>query len=266
MCKPSKQAIAHAFSSKAATYEEFAHWQKESVDHIINFLGYLHPARGTWLDVGCGIGLLEKSLPREHQPERIICSDIAAHTLQHIALLKMPCTLCSLRMDVDFLPFRRPSFDVVIAASVLQWSIDLAAAVEGLASLIAPNGYLIFCVLGDQYLQELRETRRHFGVQDPVSFASVKKISAVLGHSGLRLIASRHIKKTKRFASPLALLKNLTAIGATALGNQPARIRSIPAFSRKYRELFGDATSIPATLDMIVGFAQKQACFSPSTR
>lgn len=91
------------------------------------------------LELGCGNGWLSSQLAK--LPEAWVCGlDFYSPELTQAVRLFSSPNLMFLAADIFSAPFRRPTFDVIVLASVIQYFPDLAALLHALLPLLKPGG------------------------------------------------------------------------------------------------------------------------------
>jgi ubiquinone/menaquinone biosynthesis C-methylase UbiE len=90
------------------------------------------------LNIGCGTGILEKSLPEYH----IISIDFASSMLERVWIT------CGIRASASFLPFRAASFDKICVYSVIQYLLrkQLSKMLAEISRCLISGG---MCLIGD---------------------------------------------------------------------------------------------------------------------
>lgn len=107
------------------------------------------------LDAGVGTGAFSLAL-REVVPQPLLltATDLSlgmlAQAKARFAALELPASL--LQADVRSLPFADSSFDLVIAAHVLEHLPDPVAALAGLWRVLRPGGWLVTCLTRESWL------------------------------------------------------------------------------------------------------------------
>jgi SAM-dependent methyltransferase len=108
-------------------------------------------AHGSWLDAGCGIGILAREFRSEGL--RVTGVDISAARIAEAATITgLPLadgdaagSIEHLRVSsVDALPYPDATFDGVYSSSVLEYVPDLGRALFELSRVVKPGGHLVF--------------------------------------------------------------------------------------------------------------------------
>ncbi|HEY7243842.1 MAG TPA: methyltransferase domain-containing protein [Xanthobacteraceae bacterium] len=122
----------------------------------------------------------------------------------------------------EMLPFREGSLDLVVSVLSLQFVDDLPGALVQIRRALKPDGLLLAALAGGDTLTELRqcfaaaeiETR---GGASPrvIPFLGVREAGALLQRAGFALPVADVDRVTVRYASAIALMHDLRAMGAT---------------------------------------------------
>ncbi len=165
--------------------------------------------------------------------------------------------------DEEALPFADESFDLIIAPLTLQFVNDLPGALVQIRRCLKPDGLFIGGMFGGSTLQELRrawleaEAEISGGASPRVApFADVRDLGGLLQRAGFALPVVDADVVRVRYASPLALMHELRAMGA---GNVLADRRRVPVSRRLltraseiYAGRFADADGrMPATFELL---------------
>ena len=156
------------------------HWwfagRRRLLDRRLRELG----PQQTWriLEVGAGTGANLQVL-RALGVKQVVACDLSVDALQYSAQ-SAPVTLA--RADAARLPFRSGSFDLLLAADVIEHLDDDAAALREFVRVLKPGGYLVLTVPAFPSL---------WGPQDHVAHHRRRYMRAallsLLGQAGLRV-------------------------------------------------------------------------------
>ena len=166
--------------------------------------------------------------------------------------------------DEEALPFADGSLDLVVSALALQFVNDLPGTLIQIRRALKPDGLLLAALIGGDTLTELREafaaaeSEIEGGVSPRVApFADLRELGALLQRAGFALPVVDVDRLTVRYASVLALMRDLRRMGATnVLGERrrtPLRRATLAAAWRKsMRERFADADGrVRATFEIV---------------
>jgi SAM-dependent methyltransferase len=124
--------------------------------------------------------------------------------------------------DEEALPFADASLDLVVSGLALQTVNDLPGTLVQIRRALKPDGLFLAALLGGDTLSELRqsfavaESEREGGASPRVApFPDVREMGALLQRAGFALPVTDTDRVTVRYASPLALLRDLRRMGAT---------------------------------------------------
>ncbi len=153
-----KSLARRAFERAAATYDAAAALQNEVGSRLVERLDFIRMQPRRILDLGAGTGVFTRVLGRRYRRADVTALDIAPAMLQQARARggwwrRAPRCVCG---DAEALPFADASFDFIFSNLMLQWCVDLPAALRELRRVLAPGGLLMFTTLGPDTLGELR--------------------------------------------------------------------------------------------------------------
>ena len=161
------------------------------------------------------------------------------------------------------MPFADESFDLVVSGLALHFVNDLPGTLLQVRRALKPDGLLLAAMLGGTTLTELRtallaaEEEIEGGASPRVApFADVRDLGALLQRAGFALPVADSETVTVTYAHPLALMRELRAMGAAnALLHRrrsPLRRATLARALEIYADRFGLANGrIPATFEII---------------
>jgi SAM-dependent methyltransferase len=124
--------------------------------------------------------------------------------------------------DEEALPFADGALDLVMSGLSLQLVNDLPGALLQIRRALKPDGLLLAALLGGATLKELREAwiAAEVDVSGGASprvapFADVRDMGALLQRAGFALPVVDSETLTVTYASPLALLQDIKALGTS---------------------------------------------------
>jgi SAM-dependent methyltransferase len=144
----------------------------------------------------------------------------------HIEMAPSPALLSGngLRLvgEEELLPFKDASLGLIVSGLTLQFANDLPGALVQFRRALKPDGLFLGAVLGGRTLAELRdslieaETELEGGASPRVApAADIRDYGALLQRAGFALPVADADLVTVTYASPLGLLRDLRAMGAT---------------------------------------------------
>jgi SAM-dependent methyltransferase len=186
----------------------------------------------TALDLGSHHGLVGEAVARVPGVEAVVFADTSA------ALLAATPGPCRVVADEEALPFRDGSLDLVVSGLSLHLVNDLPGALIQIRRALRPDGLFLGALLGGETLTELRqaflaaEAEIDGGASPRVApFADVRELGALLQRAGFTLPVADADTVAVTYAHPLALVRELKAMGAS---NMLADRRRVPIRRRTF--------------------------------
>jgi ubiquinone/menaquinone biosynthesis C-methylase UbiE len=251
-----KRRIARTFGLKAKTYESHAVMQTEIISRLLPKIIAYSTKRGLWADLGCGTGILERSLGAS--PIRIMALDLAFEPLvvmRRAAQFAIP----AVQADIQAIPFKPGVFEGAIIASVLQWLSDPLEALRQISRLLIIERYLIFGAFTKGSFFELFETLAGFGMQPPVNCPASEHLTKEYLTAGFNLVEHEIIERTLFFKDARTILKSISGMGATAREGPLLTRHNLERFCSGYEHRFRTSRGVPLTYRAMIGVCRKAA-------
>lgn len=165
--------------------------------------------------------------------------------------------------DEEFLPFADGAFDLIASGLSLHFANDLPGALIQARRALKPDGLFLCTMLGGATLEELRtsfaqaETEIEGGLSPRVSpMADLRDLGGLLQRAGFALPVADSDSVTVTYESPIALMRDLRAMGATnvltARRKSPLRRATLARAIDVYHENFAASGGrIRATFEII---------------
>lgn len=212
------------FSKSASTYDNHADLQKYIKDRLIEKLLTKDISKHeTILDIGAGTASGARKLKETYPDAFATASDIAHGMMKHAKKNTQggDSTIEFVTADMERLPFKDNSFDLVYSSSAAHWVNDLKRLFMRTDEIVKDNGVFCFSTFGKKTLRELKicfdmayeksskDSREHLN-----RFTPLEEIIIDLNRSGFNDI-SVEVEKKKMYYHDLSdLLKKLKAIGS----------------------------------------------------
>jgi ubiquinone/menaquinone biosynthesis C-methylase UbiE len=171
---------AYSFDDSEA-YEQFmGRWSWQIGEA---FLAWLQPPPGAhWLEVGCGTGIFTTLIASMHAPTKVVGIDPAQSLIAHARRRAEKAEFWV--GDVQDLPFRDATFDVLAASLVLNFVPDRARALSEIYRVARPGGLIGACVWDFTAERSpsgpLRRAMRRIGIDvPPIPGAEASRLSAL---------------------------------------------------------------------------------------
>lgn len=262
-----KRNVRRSFDRAAATYDAAAVLQREVERRMFERLDYVKATPAVALDAGSGTGSGARELARRYPDAQVIALDIALSMLQagrasRPWLQRMGISrqrIASVCGDVERLPLKAGSVDLIWSNATLQWATDLPATLREFRRVLRPGGLVMFSTFGPDTLKELRAA---FAAADGHShvnrFVDMHDIGDMLVHARLAdpVMDMEHITLT--YGTVRDLMRDLKAIGAhNVTAGRPRGLGGRQALkaAEEYYEAWRRNGVLPATYEVVYGHA-----------
>lgn len=273
MAEGHKQSVRRAFERAAATYDRSAFLQQEVARRLAEHLEEIKIQPSLILDAGCGTGFGVPLLRARYPQAGILAVDLAHGMVdqarrQHgrssgwrkwlAPLTASRSALTPLCADLEQLPLRRDSLDMVWSSLTLQW-VDLPRAFAEVNRVLKPGGLFLFATLGPDTLQELRASSagldRHAHVN---RFTDMHDVGDALMQAGFANPVMEMERITLTYEDLRGVLGDIKGIGGqTVLEGRRGGLMGKAAWAALTRnyEAFRQEGRLPATYEVVYGHA-----------
>jgi len=187
------------FTDAGAYERSMGRWSRAVAPY---FLQWIAPRpHASWLDVGCGTGILAEALLDVCEPASVIGIDVSAAQIRQVSDRLAGPRVKFQQADAMALPFRNASFDIVASALVLNFVTDPVRALEEMRRVSVPGGTVAGYVW--EFGKELspsgpmRQAMRAFGLEVPAipgtAHSSPEALRSLYLRAGLQSVESRAI-------------------------------------------------------------------------
>lgn len=259
--------IARCFNKAASHYDHHAFIQNEVGRRLLKRLNCISFSPCYILDLGSGTGTLTRELRTLFPNSIIVGLDLAYNMIQQALqspLKRSIHDLFYLCADMNSLPFKDQSFDLIFSNFTLQWANDLSAVFAECKRLLSPKGMLFFTTLGPDTLYELRHSFAavdHYQHIHP--FYDLHDIGDMLLHCAFQDPVVDKENITLCYDNVLSLLKDLKGVGSTNFSSLKSSGCMTPHFLQKidaaYEQYKNSTNHYPATYEIIYGHALSPA-------
>jgi malonyl-CoA O-methyltransferase len=263
-----KKRMRASFGRAASTYDAAAVMQHEVFERMFARLDLVKLQPQTILDAGCGTGWGQERLVGRYDQAHVLALDIALPMLQLAAtrptwwakLLgrSRHSFLCA---DIEALPIRQNSVDMVWSNLAIQWCNDIELTFRELHRTLRPDGLLMFSTFGPDTLMELRTASRSDSQHTHVNrFFDMHDIGAALVRAGFADPVMDVERFTLTYDDVLGLMRDLKIIGAHNATEGRRRGLEGKSFLRQLTdnyEQFRQEGKLPATYEVVYGHAWK---------
>jgi len=262
-----KRQVRRGFERVAATYEEAAFLAREVGNRMRERLDFLRAVPADILDLGSGMGEGARWLRQRYPGCTVVELDFAYPMLAGArasaswwrrGVQRWKGVAPRICADVEKLPFRDCSFDMVWSNLTLHW-VDLRQGLAEAYRVLRPGGVCMFSTLGPDTLKELRASYQQAdGFQHVNRFVDMHDIGDMLVESRFAdpVMDMEYLQLT--YADVGALLRELRAAGArNANAARPPGLSGRQAFGRMRAayERYREGGRLPVTFEVVYGHA-----------
>ena len=181
-----KEEVAKYFSSVASTYNKNNYvlaGKRGKYPDIFRRHGYIlemiEGLKGRALEIGCGSGeLLCNLLKRNFEVVGIDLTQKMIEASRDLVVQRCEGKRVDAAIaDIENLPFRKESFDLVIAAGVIEYLGSDEKALDGVFRILRPGGVVILSVRNKVNLSRLLVTGRDLLISLPLVGSMISTIS-----------------------------------------------------------------------------------------
>lgn len=263
-----KRAVRKAFSKAATQYDASAVMQREVCIRMLERLDYIKQKPSNVLDVGSGTGWGTRQLGERYPAAQIVALDIAMGMLQAARgtsswwnKLFAGNTKQYVCADMESLPVKGNSMEMVWSNLAVQWCNDLPATLAEFHRVLKVDGLLMFSTFGPDTLKEVRVAFQGVDGYNHINrFADMHDIGDMLVAGGFAdpVMDMEYIILT--YNDVKAVMQDLRSIGAhNATAGRATGLMGKKAWGRvleNYERLRRDG-KLPATFEVIYGHAWK---------
>lgn len=215
-----------------------------AADELIDRLTLVQRRFQSAIDVGAHNGLLAR---------RLLATGIPSVTsLEPVAALRSQCPLPSTSASLESLSLADAGFDLAVSALALHLVNDLPGALIQIRRALKPDGLLLAALLGGATLTELRqawlaaEIEIAGGASPRVApFADVRDLGTLVQRAGFALPVVDSDTLTVTYADPLALMRELKAMGASNMLHERRRVPVTRGLLLRAAEIYAERFALP---------------------
>lgn len=229
--------ILSAFSEAARTYDQFSLTQKKIANELALIIQ--DQSFDRVLDAGCGTGAIFLAL-KDVQINDYIQLDISeAMCKKAKSLNNMQCVTA----DIQALPFKQNSFDLVVSSMTLQWATDLKAAIQSIHKTLRIGGIMLFSYPLHKTMHELYSIVHKNETYQSI-FSTLSILCDFCKNIGFSIDAAHEKKYIEFHSSFREFCVHIKRTGVFAYAEPKINPFII---SKAYHELYGSEVGIPVS-------------------
>lgn len=249
-----KSVVSRGFSQAASSYEQAASLQLDISEQLLERLEFIQHQPERVVDLGCGTGRSLNQLKITYPNAAIIGMDLS---LAMLASADFEQLLCA---DIEKLPFRDKSVDMLFSNLAFQWCNDLEATLVDFKRVLVNDGVLLFSTFGAGTLNELRAAWQSVDDKPHVhTFLEMKEVGDLMLRNGFINPVVDTETIVVNYPDVMSLMRELQHIGAN--NAQQKRSRGLLGKAKLEKvvaayEKFMQNEKIPASYEVVYGYAR----------
>ncbi|WP_422139137.1 malonyl-ACP O-methyltransferase BioC [Endozoicomonas sp. ALC020] len=253
-----KQRVAANFSRAATTYDSAAVLQKRVAARAM--MGLPTDICPEYvLDLGSGTGSQTGLLSGHFPDSHVTGLDLAMGMLKFARLQCDSASWCS--GDIESLPFKSESFDLVFSSLAIQWC-SFETVLKEIYRVLQPGGVFVFSSLASGTMVELQEAWRQVDSHVHINgFDSFEQQRLWLLESGFRQQSFKQQTETLYYPELFQMLRELKALGVNTVHGRPSGLvtrRRLTQLQEAYESFRADA-GLPLSYQVLYGILRKPA-------
>ncbi|MFT6077760.1 MAG: malonyl-CoA O-methyltransferase, partial [Rickettsiales bacterium] len=171
-----KSQIKNNFARAISSYDQNAILQKMVSSRLVDIAkNDILDARKI-IDLGSGTGFIANKILDKFPNKEIFQLDISEKMLANNAFKN-----AKIVADIEFLPFKKSSFDLAISSLSFQWLNDLERTIPQILETLKNRQKLHFSILGSSSLKELRGVIKDCKIELSVNkFIDEKNLKSII--------------------------------------------------------------------------------------
>ncbi len=212
-----EKLIVERFNEASATYTQVATLQKEVGSKLIRLVDFTitEPKMYRWLDIGCGpASVWETNTALRQDRIQLWGLDLSYQMLSQIKVKQANCVW--LNADMNRIPLRDESMDVILSSFALHWSRNWRGSFEEIFRVLAPSGYFAFAFPISGSFSELENSWQGVDHSPHIhEFPCQYQVSEFFDLLPVSILSWRKSKETMEFQTVRQLVGALKKMGVT---------------------------------------------------
>lgn len=201
-----KQQIQRQFNRSAERYNGVAEMQREIVDELLSISSPV--MSGGILDAGCGTGYALERLMKRAPGALLTGVDLAPKMLEQAMKVCPDATLIA--GDIESLPLRNGSQDVIFSSSAVQWC-DASVVMQEFNRCLRAKGRLLLSTFTDGTLSDWRTL---WGRNNQQEFLSVDEFAQLFDSEGWSDVCLWQQEFVQPFTTFMGAVSSIRDLGA----------------------------------------------------
>ncbi|MBN1969965.1 MAG: malonyl-ACP O-methyltransferase BioC [Candidatus Delongbacteria bacterium] len=246
--KIDKELVKTKFQNCLETYHDEAIVQKKIAENLFFMINEKIQQADRILEIGCGSGFLTDKLVKSFPESFFFINDIVDEYINVVERLnnKKMMYICE-DMDIMEIP---ENLDLVVSASAIQWSDDLAKLISRVSKKLRKGGYFIFSSFGFRNFYQISDL-----AESSLKYFSRDELEEMMSDFTNFEYSCEEI--TIYFDKAIDILRHQKNTGVNALPLKEMNAGKLMKFLREYEQKYSSVDGVPLTYNPIYIAARK---------
>ena len=218
-----KSRVRAGFDHGSRFYGDSAPFQDELGLQMVTSLAKLDHRGSVAIELGCGVGKLARDVAETWRYKSVVGLDISGGMLKETQgrLREAGAEAELVQADMESLPFRNGSADLIFSNLVFHWLPELAEGFREVERTLKKGGVFLANILTEKTFTEIREAldgaQTRVGAKPDPSifhpFPPVERVLSSLEAAGLAATQSHTLEYARVFPDPLSIMRMLKRQG-----------------------------------------------------
>ncbi len=208
-----KKIVKKNFDNNAFRYQENAIIQrlvaKKLIEDLVKLFNPINFNNQRIVDLGSGSGFVFQELITKISNHNFFYqADLSEKMLEISSFNQLD--YIGINCDIEYLPFKKNSFDLALSSFTMQWLNDQKKFIENIYNILSTNGIFAFAIPVNQSLKDLKSMNLFNLTQLPSS----KQIQENINFQDFKILSCEELTIKQNFNNPIDAVNSLKKIGA----------------------------------------------------
>lgn len=260
-----KSRVRAGFDHGSRFYGNSSAFQDAMGRQMVELIAAMNLHGNVAVELGCGVGKLARDVAKTGRYKSVVGLDISGGMLKEtqLRLREAGAGAALVQADMESLPFRGGSADLLFSNLVFHWLPGLAEGFRESARTLRKGGMFLANILTEKTFVEIREAlnaaQARIGAKPDSSifhpFPPLERIIGPLEEAGFTITQNQALDYTRVFADPRSIMRSLkrqgvqNSRGLAEMGLGRRRVMAL--FDEEYRARFTVPGGVRLTYQVI---------------